>query len=264
MTAQQSIEKLERQKAEIEKMKKTERSSPAFEKWSRDTKICIEKIFGEQNSCIGEFEHIHYISMTMGASDSEDHAEYLKGLDKTEALLESMISQIKDYGINQVENNGTSFRKKCPVSIVENICNRFHLVVQQLKDRHGNRKTLNVNDEYDVQDLLQTLLRFHFDDVRPEEVTPSYAGSGSRMDFLLKDEQIVIETKKTRDGLGAKELKEQLIIDIENYKEHHNCKLLICFVYDPGELIKNPSAIEKDIGRRKRDGLEVEVMIRSR
>jgi REase_DpnII-MboI len=52
-----------------------------------------------------------------------------------------------------------------------------------------------MKDEYDVQDSLHALLKLHFDDVRREEWTPSYAGSQSRMDFLLKREKIVVETK---------------------------------------------------------------------
>ena len=56
--------------------------------------------------------------------------------------------------------------------------------------------------------------QLHFDDIRPEEWTPSYAGSSARMDFLLKKEQIVLEIKKTRKGLVAKEAGEQLIVEL--------------------------------------------------
>ena len=38
----------------------------------------------------------------------------------------------------------------------------------------------------------------YFDDIRAEEWTPSYAGKCARVDFLLKNEKIVIEVKKTR------------------------------------------------------------------
>lgn len=93
-----------------------------------------------------------------------------------------------------------------------------------MRRRHSSRSTLEVTDEYDVQDLLNAILRLHFDDVRPEEWTPSYAGGNNRMDFLLKDDEISIEVKMTRDGLKDKELGEQLIIDIAKYKEHPNCK----------------------------------------
>ena len=67
------------------------------------------------------------------------------------------------------------------------------------------------------------------------------------MDFLLKDEKIAIEVKMTRQGLKDKELAEQLIIDIANYKQHKNCKVLYCFVYNPEGLIRNPRGIEMDL-----------------
>ena len=47
------------------------------------------------------------------------------------------------------------------------------------------------------------------------------------MDFLLKNEKIVIEIKKTRVGLTAKKLGEQLIVDIEKYQQHPDCKYLV-------------------------------------
>lgn len=68
-----------------------------------------------------------------------------------------------------------------------------------------------------IKDLLHALLLLYFDDVRAEEWTPSYAGKFSRMDFLLKNERVVIEVKKTRQGLADKELGEQLIIDVDRY-----------------------------------------------
>lgn len=43
-------------------------------------------------------------------------------------------------------------------------------------NRHGNREPLKIDDEYDVQDLLQSILRLFFDDVRAEDCVPSYAG----------------------------------------------------------------------------------------
>lgn len=83
-----------------------------------------------------------------------------------------------------------------PLLCVENICQKFPLVARQLRQRHGGRETIEIKDEYDVQDLFHSLLKLHFDDIRAEEYTPSYAGSASRVDFLLKKEKLVIELKK--------------------------------------------------------------------
>ncbi len=138
---------------------------------------------------------------------------------------------------------------------------RFHTVAQQLRRRHDNRSTLEIRDEYDVQDLLQGLLKIDFEDVRPEEWTPSYAGGSNRMDFLLKDDEIAIEVKMTRQGLKDKELGEQLIIDIAKYQSHPNCKSLYCFVYDPEGIIRNPRGMEKDLAELGK-GFHVKVFIR--
>jgi hypothetical protein len=89
------------------------------------------------------------------------------------------------------------------VHVLERICRKFHVCARSLLRRHDNRATVTISDEYDVQDLMHALLRLHFEDVRAEEVSPSYAGSSSRMDFLLKREKVVVEVKMTRDNLRA-------------------------------------------------------------
>lgn len=141
------------------------------------------------------------------------------------------------------------------------IFEKFHICARQLKRRHSGRPTLEITDEYDVQDLLNAILRLHFEDVRPEEWTPSYAGGNNRMDFLLKNEEISIEVKMTRNGLKDKELGEQLIIDIAKYKAHPNCKTLYCYVFDPDGHIRNPRGLENDL-TKEHDGLDVKVYIR--
>jgi hypothetical protein len=82
------------------------------------------------------------------------------------------------------------------------------------------------------------------------------------MDLLLKQEKIVVELKKSRKGLGAKEVGTQLIEDIARYQAHPDCKSLVCFVYDPEGLVANPRGIENDLSRT--DPLLVKVLIRPR
>jgi hypothetical protein len=138
---------------------------------------------------------------------------------------------------------------------------RFHVLVIQLRKRHSGRGTLDVQDEYDVQDLLHGILKLFYDDIRKEEWTPSYAGGSSRMDFLLKEEQVVIEVKMTREGLSDKELGKQLIEDKARYKAHPDCKRLICFTYDPDGRVVNPKGIQNDLNQDQEDFV-VEVVIK--
>lgn len=147
-------------------------------------------------------------------------------------------------------------------SILTLTFNRFNIVATQLQRRYNNRKTIEIENEYDVQDLLHALLRLHFDDVRPEEPTPSSAGGSSRIDFFLKEEEIAIEVKMTRDNLRDKEIGDQLLIDIARYKEHPNCKTLYCFVYDPNHKIYNPTGLERSLNKKSTPELQVKVFIR--
>ena len=82
------------------------------------------------------------------------------------------------------------------------------------------------------------------------------------MDFLLKEHSVVVEAKMSRKGLGAKEVSDKLIIDVSRYREHANCKILVCFVYDPPGLIKNARGVERDLERLSGNGLEVRCLIR--
>jgi hypothetical protein len=134
-----------------------------------------------------------------------------------------------------------------PLVELESLFNRFHLVARQMLQRYGGRPTLAIGDEYDVQDLLHSLLRLYFDDIRDEEFNPSYGGGSTRSDFLLKAERMVVEVKKTRDGLKDKDVGDQLVIDIAKYRTHPDCRAFVAFVYDPDQRLKNPRGLETDL-----------------
>jgi REase_DpnII-MboI len=146
-------------------------------------------------------------------------------------------------------------------ALVQRICDRFPIVATTLTQRHDARETIRITDEYDVQDLLGALLKLHFDDVRPEEWTPSYAGNSSRIDFLLKPEQVAVEIKMTRNNLGQKEIVNQLAVDILRYQSHPDCKTLICFIYDPACKCSNPTGLEHDL-TKNHGTLQVVVLVR--
>lgn len=172
---------------------------------------------------------------------------------------EALIVTLNDIA-DQIERGVITINRETTVGAIgelENIFERFHAIARQLRTRHSGRNTLNINDEYDVQDLLHALLLLHFRDVRAEEWTPSYAGGCVRMDFLLKDIQTVIEVKKTRSSLTLKALGEELIVDIEKYQTHPDCKFLYCFVYDPEGLLGNPVGIKSDLESSHKDFLKV-------
>jgi len=119
--------------------------------------------------------------------------------------------------------------------------------MQPLIHRRKGSTPLSFFSEYDIQDLLHSLLRPWISDIRPEEFCPSYAGSNARMDFLLPVHKLVIETKRIRDKAHASKVGDELIIDIEHYRKHQDADHLWCVIYDPELFVSNPNGLITDL-----------------
>jgi hypothetical protein len=222
------------------------KASVEMQSWIAEVEDFILNNFGQHSSPFRVFQR--FSRAKLDGYESDDFEEQ-------KALL---MSALKACSRIKPKAKTEDFNKTL---LLNNLFNRFHLVARQLRQRHANRPTLDISDEYDVQNLLHSLLRLYFDDIRTEEWTPSYAGGSSRMDFLLKEEQIVIEVKKTRVGINDRELGKQLIEDKAKYKQHPDCKKLICFTYDPEGRINNPKGIQNDLNKQE-DEFEVEIVIK--
>ena len=116
-----------------------------------------------------------------------------------------------------------------------------------LTHRRKGAQSLSFDSEYDIQDLLHSLLRPWVADIRPEEFTPSYAGTSTRMDFLLPTHTLVVEMKFVRDRTHGKKIGNELIIDIEHYRRHPGCGFLWCVIYDPNNYLQNTEGLIRDL-----------------
>lgn len=150
------------------------------------------------------------------------------------------------------------------IRLIEQLCRNFPLFARQLQKRRKDvkqtgttdrlpRPTIDMVDEYDVQDAFHAILRLFFDDVRAEPWTPSYAGNQNRIDFVLPDHKIAIEVKHTGSRLTQRHVADQLIIDSRYYRHETDYTHLICFVYDPELRLKNAVALEKDLASEDYD-----------
>lgn len=126
--------------------------------------------------------------------------------------------------------------------------------------RRQRRAGLRVDDEYDVQDLVEALLRCLYSDVRHEEPTPSSAGSSSRMDLHLREGSTAVEVKVTAASRGERQIKPELLVDINDYREHPRVETLVAVVYDLVGSFENPAGFEHDLSGM-RDGLAVRVVV---
>ncbi len=139
------------------------------------------------------------------------------------------------------------YRTDSALDGIESVLERFPRFVRALAQRHDGRPSLDVADEYDIQDLLRAMLTLNYDSVLAEEWTPSYAGGSSRIDFLFPTDRVAIEVKMTRPNLALKHLGDQLLIDIARYRNHPKVRALICFVVDVGGIVTNSGDFIKDL-----------------
>jgi hypothetical protein len=126
--------------------------------------------------------------------------------------------------------------------------------------RRPNRDSIRLDDEYDMQDVVETILRCLYSDVRHEEPTPSSAGSSSRMDLHIREGRTAIEVKVTAAGRAEKQIKPELLVDINDYRNHPKVNTLVAAVYDLAGTFENPAGFEHDMSG-VRDGLEVRVVV---
>ena len=152
------------------------------------------------------------------------------------------------------------FHPDDPLAALRKVCTRFHLVARQLRLRRDYRATLEIEDEYDVQDLLYALLRLEFEEVGSEDWCPGYGDGAARTSYLLHKERVVIVAKKTKTGVTARELAEQVRIDSSHYSGRADCRTLVCFVYDPEGRIGNPRGLESELTTVS-DAFTIEVII---
>lgn len=100
-----------------------------------------------------------------------------------------------------------------------------------------------IGDEADLQVVVHSMLRLKFDDVRREDLVSQYAGGGSRVDFLLAETGVVIETKMMRPTLNDTKVGAELLVDWGRYPRHPDCRAIFAMIYDPARRLLNPAGL---------------------
>lgn len=113
-----ALKRLQKSLNEIEELSVLQRRSSRFLRWHRDTRVAIRHIFGSESDEAKEFPHEHdFEYLSFGAiSESERQYHYQRTLADVSPLLESMITQIRDYWLDNSEaemsHNDTSAQPK--------------------------------------------------------------------------------------------------------------------------------------------------------
>jgi hypothetical protein len=207
-----------------------------------------------------------------------------------------IANRVRDYGITTMKDGSTEDIRGCfasflPDGMEELVCghlrgryklvnnlidrdgfaelmqilNNFPTAARAMSNRKYGRPPFLLSNEYDVQDLLYTILRCTFDDVKREEWTPQNAGSAKRIDFVIRSIQTVIEVKYVRDDLHARKIADELKIDFECYHERPECVQFVGLVFDPQQRIVDPVQFSNELSglRQKRShSFTVSILVR--
>jgi hypothetical protein len=154
--------------------------------------------------------------------------------------------------------------KKCSapleVDIVEQVCQRVGKAAQILCNRSRKAKASYViDDEYDVQDLLQALLRAYLKFSIQENPLPKVAGAKSgRADISVEELGVLIEVKYVRGPDDQKKLFDEFSQDLILYAQWPPLKILFYVIYNSSDL-RDPEALEKLSGDSEINGKRFQV-----
>lgn len=129
---------------------------------------------------------------------------------------------------------------------------KFTSASKSLTNRRKGKPNIQIEDEYDIQDILQAILKPHFPTIKIEEVVPGNdAEKFLKIDFVLSNIKVAIECKCIRDKNHAKKLTKEINDDIQTYHKHSHCSHLVFFIYDKDLLITSPDTLEENYSKKQ-------------
>lgn len=152
------------------------------------------------------------------------------------------------------------------IDLLYTVIEKFTSASKSLSERRKGKSIIKIEDEYDMQDILHTMLKPHFPTIKIEEVVPgSDSGKFLKIDFILSDIEVAIECKCIRNKSHASKITKEINDDIQTYHKHGHCSRLIFFIYDKELLIYNPDILEENYSKKQVfDGKDMFIDLRIR
>lgn len=154
---------------------------------------------------------------------------------------------------------------KSAEEMVRAILNNFSNAIQKIiKNRRKDHPNFEIEDEYDVQDILYVILKSVFPNLRDEDAIGKVGAKTTKIDLIIREERILVEVKmiKEKDS-NETHFIEQLKADFESYHECKWLRKLFCFVYDPNKKTRDISNFNDLNGERTKGehNFNVEVIV---
>ena len=131
------------------------------------------------------------------------------------------------------------------MALILHLCERLPLVARLLASRKRAKAAYEIDDEYDVQDLLHAVIRGYLKYSVDEEPLGKVGGVRSaRADIAIADLGILIELKYVSGPTDQQRLVEEFAQDLLLYSAWPPLKTFVYLVYNASDL-RDPEALQR-------------------
>lgn len=173
-------------------------------------------------------------------------AAFHEGVDFTHELLASTL---------------TAKAPSTEVATLLQVCARLQQAAKPLEHRRQGKTPFAISDEYDVQDLLHSLVRAYFKFVVSEEPIKKLANArATRADFVIEALGTIVEVKYVHGPNDQGRIVQELGEDLLFYEQWEHLKVFIYLVYNASDL-RDPEALDALSSTRSSGGKQYEVYV---
>lgn len=196
----------------------------------------------------------HLSSWNMRDSEQKRHLQiqedYREGLKATLTELDSVVEQLQ----LKLQHLGvTKMTPSSEIQLILQLCKRLPISAKALNRRRSNKTPFEIVDEYDVQDLMQAILRAYFKYSVSEEPISKLAGASSRADFAIQDLGVIIEAKYVHGPNEQDRIGKQFAEDVQSYSQWTHLEHFIYVVYGADDL-RDPEMLDQLEGPKEANG----------
>ena len=158
------------------------------------------------------------------------------------------------------ETSGAPDPSISDTALVLQICQRIQYSARILSNRPRKGKNpFLIEDEYDVQDLLQAVLKAYLKYPVQENPLSKVAGIKSgRADISIEDLGIMIEVKYVREAEDQKRILAEYSEDLVLYSQCSYLKTFIFLIFN-ASVLRDPEAFERLSGPQERNGKRFDI-----
>lgn len=141
------------------------------------------------------------------------------------------------------------------VGLILRLCERLPAAARILANRRKGKKPFTIKDEYDVQDLLHSILRAYLKySVQEEPLAKIGAAQSGRADIAIEELRTIIEVKFARGPSDQQKFVTEYSNDLLLYTKWPHLENFVYMIYNSQDL-KDPEALDKLAGKQTVNGV---------